>query len=68
MHMTALHKTAYNRAKTARVGAFAQLDGGGGGTPNSGRAGSAFYAALTGILEATCRAPCATSRLGCFCL
>ena len=29
MHMTALHKTAYNRAKTARAGAFAQLAGGG---------------------------------------
>ena len=29
MHMTALHKTAYNRAKTARVGAFVQLAGGG---------------------------------------
>jgi len=27
--MTALHKTAYNRAKTARAGAFAQLAGGG---------------------------------------
>ena len=26
----ALHKTAYNRAKTARVGAFEQLSGGGG--------------------------------------
>ena len=25
----ALHKTAYNRAKTARAGAFAQLSGGG---------------------------------------
>ena len=24
----ALHKTAYNRAKTARAGAFAQLSGG----------------------------------------
>ena len=32
MHMTALHKTAYNRAKTARAGAFAQLDRGGGNT------------------------------------
>ena len=29
----ALHKTAYNRAKTARVGEFAQLAG--GGAPNS---------------------------------
>ena len=27
--MPTLHKTAYNRAKTARVGAFAQLSGGG---------------------------------------
>ena len=25
-----LHRTAYNRAKTAREGAFAQLAGGGG--------------------------------------
>ena len=29
MHMTTLHKTAYNRAKTSRVGAFEQLSGGG---------------------------------------
>ena len=65
MHLTALHKTAYNRAKTARVGEFAQLAG---GTTYRGRACSAFYAALTGIPEATCRAPCATSRLACFCL
>ena len=35
MHMTTLHRTAHNRAKTARVGEFAQLSGGGGGTPNS---------------------------------
>ena len=61
-----LHETAYNRAKTPRVGAFAQLSGGGGGTPNSGRAQSAFYDALTGILKATCRALRATGRLACF--
>ena len=59
----ALHKTAYNRAKTARAGAFAQLAG---GTPNSGRDQSASYAAVKGEPEATCRAPCATSRLACF--
>ena len=35
---------------------------------DAGRACSAFYAALTGIPEATCRASCATSRLACFCL
>ena len=33
MAMFTLHKTAYNRAKSARAGAFAQLAG--GGTPNS---------------------------------
>ena len=27
MHTSALHKTAYNRAKTARVGAFAPVGG-----------------------------------------
>ena len=56
-----LHKTAYNRAKTVRVGTFAQLAG--GGIPNSGRACSAFYAALTGVPKATCHATCVTSRL-----
>jgi hypothetical protein len=56
-----LHRTAYNRAKTARAGAFAQLAG--GGTIFRGRACSAFYAALTGIPEATCRATCAAGRL-----
>ena len=29
---TTLHRTAHNRAKTARAGAFAQLAGGGGTT------------------------------------
>ena len=32
MAIFTLHKTAYNRAKTARAGAFTQLSGGGGTT------------------------------------
>ena len=65
MDMTREERELTVGLRVAKARAFAQLTG---GTPNCGRACSAFYAALTGIPEATCRAPCATSRLACFCL
>ena len=73
----ALHKPAYNRAKTARVGAFAQLSGGGKCKIENVKCkicsydtGSHFtlYTLHFTLSKATCRAPCATCRLACFCL
>ena len=53
---TTLHRTAYNRAKMARAGAFAQLAGGGGATFR-GRAWDAPAPSGVGLPERVKREP-----------